>query len=171
MTMASGPQEGGARCWLDHYPAGTPHTIDDRVNRTLVDMFEESQRKFAKCAALESFGKRLTYAEIGDLANSIAAYLQSCGVKKGDRVAIMLPNVAAYLPLIFGILKAGGVVVNTNPLYTPRELVHQITDAGARKIFYLSLFEETVAAAISAGVQLDLMVRVEVGDLIASRAC
>ena len=166
MNVALAPQEGAGRCWLENYPPAMPHSIDERVNRTLVQLFDEKTRQFANRDAIESFGKRLTYAEIGAVADAVAGYLQSQGLQKGDRVAIMLPNVTAYLPLIFGILKAGGVVVNTNPLYTPRELVHQMLDSGSRKIFYLSLFEETVAAALAQGVPFDVMVRVEVGDLL-----
>jgi long-chain acyl-CoA synthetase len=154
-----------AQRWLAHYPAATPHTIDDRIDRSLVDFFEEKRRDFAARPLLESFGVSLSYAEVGEIADIVGAFLQSCGVKKGDRVAIMLPNVAAYIPIIFGILKTGAVVVNTNPLYTPRELVHQMKDAGARVIFFLSLFEKTVAAA-SRETRFDACVRVEVGDLL-----
>ena len=156
---------GAAPRWLAHYPTATPHTIDDRINRSLVDLFEEKRQIFGARPLVESFGASLSCAEVGDIADSIGAFLQARGIKKGDRVAIMLPNVAAYIPIIFGILKAGAVVVNTNPLYTPRELVHQMQDSGARVIFFLSLFEKTVAAA-SHEIHFDTAVRVEVGDLL-----
>lgn len=165
--MAEGSDPGGslARRWLDNYPPSVPHTIDDRVTRTLVDLLDERRLTYADRPALESFGVSLTYAEVGNIADRIAAFLQGRGVTKGDRVAIMLPNVAAYIPIIFGVLKAGAMVVNTNPLYTPRELAYQMKDSGARAIFYLGLFDATVAAARNE-VPIDLVVRVNVGDLL-----
>ncbi len=165
MAETATSEAGAARCWLAHYPASTPHTIDDRINRSLVDLFEEKRGDNAARPLIESFGVSLSCAEVGGIADRIAAFLQSRGIKKGDRIAIMLPNVAAYIPIIFGILKSGAVVVNTNPLYTPRELVHQMSDAGARVIFFLSLFEKTVAAA-SREISFDTLVRVEAGDLL-----
>lgn len=159
-------REGTAsRPWLANYPDSTPHTIDDRINRTLVDLFEQKRRDFAQRPAIESFGVSLTFTQFGETADAIAAFLQSQGVSKGDRVAIMLPNVAAYLPIVFGILKAGAVVVNTNPLYTPRELTHQLRDSGARVIFFLSLFGDTVSA-VDRDVQINMKVCVEPGDLL-----
>lgn len=165
MADTAAADAGAARRWLAHYPASTPHTIDDLINRSLIDLFEEKRRNFAARPLIESFGVSLSYAEVGEIADAIAAFLQSRGIGKGDRVAIMLPNVAAYIPIIFGVLKTGAVVVNTNPLYTPRELEHQMKDAGTRAIFFLSLFEKTVAAA-SREIRFDASVRVEVGDLI-----
>ncbi|MFN3622471.1 MAG: AMP-binding protein [Hyphomicrobium sp.] len=165
MAEGSGPGVGLSRRWLENYPPSIPHSIDDRVTRTLVELLEEGRRRYADRPALESFGVSLTYAEVGNIADRIAAFLQGRGIAKGDRVAIMLPNVAAYIPIIFGVLKAGAIVVNTNPLYTPRELAHQMKDSGARAIFYLCIFDETVSAARHE-VSFDTVVRVNVGDLL-----
>ncbi|MEJ2124057.1 MAG: AMP-binding protein [Alphaproteobacteria bacterium] len=151
--------------WLQHYPPSTPHNVDDKLGKTLVDLLEESKQQYASRPAVESFGVSLTYAQVDEIANKVAGFLQAKGLVKGDRVAIFMPNVAAYIPILFGVLKAGGIVVNTNPLYTPRELTHQMKDSGAKFIFFLSLFEKTVAAADKA-VSFDTMVRVEVGDLL-----
>lgn len=151
--------------WLEHYPPSTPHNVDGKLGRTLIELFEDSKREYATRPAIESFGASLTYARVGEIADEIASFLQAKGLVKGDRVAIFMPNVAAYIPIIFGVLKAGGIVVNTNPLYTPRELTHQMQDSGAKFIFFLSLFEKTVAAA-NETIAFDTMVRVEVGDLL-----
>ena len=113
------------RPWLDNYPPGVPATLDESAAGTLLDIFDETIRKYSDRPALESFGVRMSYAELGATAEKLAIALQVAGLRKGDRVAIMMPNVMAYPPVIFGILLAGGVVVNVNPLYTPRELRHQ----------------------------------------------
>lgn len=160
------PIEGtSSRRWLANYPPGTPHHIDETSTRTLVDLFDESRRAYGTRPLMDSFGVSMSYGETGEVVDAIAAFLQASGVNKGDRIAIMLPNVAAYLPIIFGALKAGAVVVNTNPLYTPRELLHQMKDSGARVIFFLSLFEDTVVAA-DKELHFGKAIRVEVGDLL-----
>ncbi|MGH8338348.1 MAG: AMP-binding protein, partial [Gammaproteobacteria bacterium] len=112
-----------------------------------------------------SFGVGITYAELAATANAIAAWLQAQDLNRGDRVAIMLPNIAAYFPIVFGILKAGFTVVNVNPLYTPSELSHQLKDSGARIIFVMSRFEPTVKQA-HVGTPLEKVVRVKPGDLL-----
>lgn len=151
--------------WLSAYPAGVPETIDDRISGTINDLFENSIRQFAANTAIESFGVGITYARMGIVANAIAAWLQSQGLGSGDRVAIMMPNVAAYMPIVFGTLKAGCTVVNVNPLYTPRELAHQLRDSGARTIFVLAQFEHTVKTAM-AETPVERVVRVMLGDLL-----
>ena len=117
--------------WLAHYPPNVPATIDVDKAGSLADMFRDSVARHADRPALESFGKRLTYAELGAAATAVASWLQARGLRKGDRVALMMPNVAAYPASIYGVLLAGGVVVNVNPLYTARELSHQLNDSGA----------------------------------------
>ncbi len=165
--MTAGPQNNpyGHRPWLAHYPAGVPHTIDDQITGTLNDLFENSVRKYATNKAIESFGVGLTYAKVGEVANAIASWLQAQGLGSGDRVAIMMPNVAAYIPVVFGALKAGCTVVNVNPLYTPTELAHQLSDSGAKTIFVLAQFEHTVSAATKHA-PVDRVVRVKLGDLL-----
>jgi long-chain acyl-CoA synthetase len=136
-----------ARPWLASYPAYASAEIDDAHIGSLCDMFRQSASVFADRPAIESFGARLTYAEVYAAAVAVASFLQAQGLEKGQRVAIMSPNVASYPPILFGILLAGGVVVNVNPLYRPNELEHQINDSGARFIFVLENFAHTVAEA------------------------
>ena len=153
------------RPWFASYAPGVPHSIDGQMSGTINDLLDNSVRDFAANAAIESFGVTLTYAKLGQIATAIAAWLQATGLAPGDRVAIMMPNVAAYIPIAFGILKAGGTVVNVNPLYTPHELAHQLKDSGTRTIFVLAQFEHTVKAALP-DAPLDRVIRVKLGDLL-----
>ena len=166
-TVAAATHEAGApdRPWLKSYPPGVPATIDEGALTSLAEMFRESVRAFADRPAVESFGKRMTYAELGKAADAVAAWLQGQGLRRGDRVAIMLPNVMAYPAILHGVLTAGYTVVNVNPLYTPRELVHQLRDAGARVLFVLENFGHTVEEA-SPDLRLDKVVVVTPGDLM-----
>jgi long-chain acyl-CoA synthetase len=153
------------RPWLRFYPAQVPHVIDEGRLGTLVDIFRTSLQESADRPAAESFGKRLSYREIGDAAAAVASWLQSQDCRKGDRVAIMLPNVMVYLPILFGALSAGMTVVNVNPLYTPRELAQQLNDSGARILFVLENFGATVEDALSHA-SLERIVIVSPGDLL-----
>ncbi|WP_330083874.1 AMP-binding protein [Methylocystis iwaonis] len=134
------------RPWLASYPAGVPATIDPGRS-TLVDLLRKSAAAYADRPAMESFGARLSYRELTRAAEAVASWLQRQGLEKGDRVAIMSPNVLAYPAILFGVLLAGGVVVNVNPLYTPGELEFQINDAGARFLFVFENFAHTAQAA------------------------
>ncbi|MGA0597437.1 AMP-binding protein [Enterovirga sp. CN4-39] len=154
-----------ARPWLASYPAGVPAEIDLDAVGTLVDIFDESVSRYPERPALESFGKRLTYGELGARAGAVASWLQIQGIGRGDRVAIMLPNVMAYTPILFGTLMAGATVVNVNPLYTPRELAFQLKDAGVRVLFVLENFGATVEA-VRGEVALERVVVVTPGDLL-----
>ena len=154
-----------ARPWFASYGPGVPHSIEDRISGTINDLFERSVRTYANNRLIESFGVGLTYAKAGEIATTVAAWLQAQGLGPGDRVAIMMPNVAAYIPIVFGVLKAGCSVVNVNPLYTASELTHQLTDSGAKTVFVLAQFEHTVKAA-KANAPLDRVVRVHLGDLL-----
>jgi long-chain acyl-CoA synthetase len=149
--------------WLRHYPPGVPATIDEASLGTLADIFDESVRRYPERPAAESFGHRLTYAEMASAAAAVASWLQSQKIGKGDRVAIMLPNVMAYPAILFGALIAGATVVNVNPLYTPRELTHQLQDSGARILFVLENFAHTVEQARD--VRLTTVI-VKPGDLL-----
>jgi long-chain acyl-CoA synthetase len=139
--------------------------IDEAALATLPELFLRSVKAYAARPALESFGKKLTYAQMGAAAEAIASWLQDQGFQKGDRIAIMMPNVMAYPPVLFGILMGGFTVVNVNPLYTPRELTHQLDDAGARAIFVLENFAHTVEAS-SKSLKLDRIVMVSAGDFL-----
>jgi long-chain acyl-CoA synthetase len=160
---ARAPADGAARPWLASYPSGVPAEIDVAGLGTLVDLFQSSVAAFADRPAMLCFGSTMTYATLGQQARDLAAWLQGQGLAKGDRVAIMLPNVPAYAVAIFGVLLAGGVVVNTNPLYTPRECAQQINDSGARILIVLENFGATVAAALP-DVTLDRVALVGPGD-------
>ncbi len=137
-----------ARPWLASYPPSVPAEIDLARLGTLVDLFETSAATFSDRPAMLCFGSAMTYATLSQQARDLAAWLEAEGLAKGDRVAIMLPNVPAYAVAIFGVLLAGGTVVNTNPLYTPRELTQQLNDSGARILIVLENFGATVASAL-----------------------
>jgi long-chain acyl-CoA synthetase len=151
------------RPWLSAYPPGIPAELDVDGLGTLVDLFEECTARSAARPALESFGARISYAALGASAEAVAAWLAAQGLTKGDRVAIMMPNVAAYPATIFGVLLAGCIVVNVNPLYTPRELTAQLNDSGARILFVLENFAHTVVQALP-DLALDRVVLAGPGD-------
>ncbi|WP_244491781.1 AMP-binding protein [Methylobacterium sp. Leaf361] len=163
-TAGAMPGHGASdRPWLPFYPPGVPAEIDVAGLGTLVDLFETSVTAFASRPAMLCFGSTMTYATLGQQARDLAAWLRGQGLAKGDRVAIMLPNVPAYAVAIFGVLLAGGTVVNANPLYTPRECVQQINDSGARILIVLENFGATIAAALP-DVALERVVLVGPGD-------
>lgn len=154
-----------ARPWLSSYPAQVPKTIDEARIGTLNDIFRQAVADYPNRAAVDSFGTRMTYAVLGREADAVASWLQGQGLKKGDRVAIMLPNVMAFPAILFGVLLAGGTVVNVNPLYTPRELTYQLKDSGARFLFVLENFAATVEESLP-DLTLDRVVLVTPGDLL-----
>jgi long-chain acyl-CoA synthetase len=126
--------------WLKSYPDGVPHTLDPSSYDSLVEMFEESFANFPNRKACEYLGKFMTYQELNDQSKNFAAYLQSLGLEPGSRVAIMLPNVIQFQIAMMGVLRAGFVVVNVNPLYTARELEYQLKDSGASVLVILENF-------------------------------
>jgi len=132
------------KIWLKSYPPGVPAEIDPDQYRSLVQLLEESFVKYAQRNAYVCMDKFLTYGELDQYSHRAAAWLQSRGMQKGARVAIMMPNVLQYPIAIAAILRAGYTVVNVNPLYTPRELEHQLTDAGCEAIIVLENFAHTV---------------------------
>ncbi len=152
------------RPWLRNYPPGVPATIDPSRYASLVAMFDESFQAHRGRDAFICMGKTLTYAEIDESSRAFAAWLQSKGLQRGARVAIMLPNVLQNPIAMIGILRAGMTVVNVNPLYTPRELEFQLKDCGAEAIVVLENFAHTVADVI-ARTPLKQVVIASMGDL------
>lgn len=160
------PHFDQGRPWHAHYPAVVPPAIDLAAVGTVADIFRDGVAQYADRPALESFGKEMSYAELGRTADAIAFWLHSRGLKKGDRVAIMMPNVMAYPPVLFGILLAGLTVVNVNPLYTARELTQQLADSGAKALFVLENFGHTVEEAWRSLPGLETVIVVAPGDLL-----
>ncbi len=138
------------RIWLSSYPSGVPYDVPDSPYPSLVSLMEESFRQYGDRVAYSFMGANQTFAQTDRLSQAFAAYLQGLGLNKGDRVAIMMPNVPQYPVAVAAILRAGYVVVNVNPLYTPRELEHQLKDAGAKAIVIIENFANTLQKCIAA---------------------
>ncbi|CAN5760041.1 long-chain fatty acid--CoA ligase [soil metagenome] len=138
------------RPWLSAYPAGVPADIDTSQYPSLVALMDEAFTKYAARTAYSFMGKDITYGQTDSLSAALAAYLQSLGLAKGDRVAIMMPNVPQYPVAVAAILRAGFVVVNVNPLYTPRELEHQLKDSGSKAIIIIENFATTLEQCLAA---------------------
>ena len=151
------------RIWLKHYPEGVPADIDASQYPSLVALMDESFKKFANRTAYSFMGKDVSYAETDAQSRAVAGYLQSLGLARGDRVAIMMPNVPQYPATVAGILRAGYVVVNVNPLYTARELEHQMKDSGAKAIVIIENFAATLQKCI-ANTQIKHVVLASMGD-------
>ncbi|HEV2042667.1 MAG TPA: long-chain-fatty-acid--CoA ligase [Casimicrobiaceae bacterium] len=137
------------KIWLKSYPAGIPAEIDVNEYTSLREVLEESCAKFGSRPAYSCMGRTITFADLDKLSAAFGAFLQGRGLTKGTRVALMMPNVLQYPVCLFGILRAGCTVVNVNPLYTPRELEHQLTDSGAEMIVVVENFAYTLAEVIS----------------------
>ena len=136
------------RIWLKQYPPGVPTDIDPTQYQSLVALLEESFAKFADRKAFICMDKAITYRELDEMSTALGAYLQSKGLQKGARVALMMPNVLQYPVATAAVLRAGFAVVNVNPLYTPRELEHQLKDSGAEAIIVLENFATTVQQVV-----------------------
>ncbi len=137
------------RIWLKSYPSGVPADINPGQYPSLVALMEEAFSKYADRVAYSFMGKEITYGQTDSLSKAFAAYLQGLGLARGDRVAIMMPNVPQYPVAVAAILRAGFVVVNVNPLYTPRELEHQLKDSGAKAIVIIENFATTLEQCIT----------------------
>ncbi len=133
------------RIWLKSYPAGVPAEIETGRLTSLAQLLSHACSTYRDRPAYEQFGRVLTYAQLDELSQAFAAWLQAAGLAKGDRIALMLPNTLQYPIALFGALRAGLIVVNTNPLYTGRELEHQLIDSGAAAIVVLENFAHVVA--------------------------
>ena len=153
------------KIWLQSYEAGVPAEIDISRYESIISVFEESVQKYGAQTAFENMGKSLSYAELGRQAQQFASFLQNTlKLPRGERVAVMLPNVLQYPIAIFGILQAGLVVVNTNPLYTPRELEHQLNDSGATTIIVLENFANTLELVLPK-TQIKNVIVATIGDM------
>jgi long-chain acyl-CoA synthetase len=153
------------RVWLGAYPPGVPADIDVTRYTSLVQAFDEWIAKYRDRVAFVSLGSEITYGEVARQARAFAAWLQSQGVRPGDRVALMMPNCFQYPICLFGTLIAGGVVVNVNPLYTVRELRHQLRDSGAQTIVVFENFAKTVQDALPDTDVRNVLVT-QIGDLL-----
>ena len=155
------------RIWLNHYPAGIPPDVDLDEFTSLVDVLRTSCRRFAELPAYSSMGAQMTYAELDRQSLAFAAWLQkSLALRRGDRVAIMMPNLLQYPVAMFGALRAGLVVVNVNPQYTVTELEHQLLDSGAAAVVVLENFAQTLQQVMERNPALKLaVVTTEVGDM------
>ncbi|OYY64836.1 MAG: long-chain fatty acid--CoA ligase [Burkholderiales bacterium 28-67-8] len=153
------------KIWLKQYPPGVPETIDVQACASLVVLMEESFVEYRDRCAYRYMGRSFTFGEVDEMSRALAAYLQGAGLAKGDRVALMMPNVPQYPVAVAAVLRAGCVVVNVNPLYTPRELEHQIKDSGARAIVVIENFATTLQQALPT-LDLGLVVVTGLGDLL-----
>ena len=151
--------------WLKNYPEGVPEEIDLDRYTSILDIYDASIATYTDRVAYVNFGKEMTFGELDRLSEQFAAYLQGLGLQKGDRIALMMPNILQYPVAIFGALKAGLVVVNTNPMYTARELRHQLTDSGARAIVVVENFAHVVQK-VRDEVPVEHIITTRVGDLL-----
>jgi len=154
------------KVWLASYPEGVPELIPDPPYSSLTDMMNASMKKYASRKAYTNMGSSITFGELDELSNRFAHYLlYELNLKKGDRVAIMLPNVNQYPIALCGILKAGLVVVNVNPLYTPRELKHQLSDSRAKTIIILENFANVLSEVIHE-TSIEKVILTKMGDML-----
>jgi long-chain acyl-CoA synthetase len=154
-----------AKPWLASYPSVVPAEIGAPLANSIGELLVTACQQYASRPAFTCMGKSLTYAELEKLSTSFGAYLQSTGMKEGARVAIMMPNVLQYPVVMMGALRGGYTIVNVNPLYTPRELEHQLKDSGAEAIVILENFAATLQAVI-AKTQVKHVVVATMGDLL-----
>ena len=154
--------------WNDKRPPGVPNDIDLGAYASVVEVFERSCKKFADRPAFSNMGVTLTYAELDRLSAAFAAYLQRhTDLKPGERIAVQMPNILQYPIAVFGALRAGLIVVNTNPLYTAREMKHQFKDAGVRALVYVNLFGHLVQEVLP-DTSIDYLIEARMGDMLPS---
>jgi len=151
--------------WLKRYDARIPSTIDADRYPALINMFEETFKKYKSQVAFDCMGKSLTFGELDNLSNHFAAYLIHIGMKPGDRIALMMPNMLQYPIALFGALRAGMIVVNTNPLYTPREMEHQFCDSGTTTIVIAENFASNLQKIVT-NTPIRHVILTAIGDLL-----
>lgn len=155
------------KIWLKSYPPGVPAEIDADAYQSLVQIFENTVRDYPQCPAYFNFGVTLNYSQIDEYSRAFAAYLQEeLKLKKGDRIAIMMPNILQYPIVMYGALRAGLVVVNVNPLYTPDELTHQVNDSGADTIVVVENFANTVEQSLPNLTTLKNIIVTSIGEML-----
>jgi long-chain acyl-CoA synthetase len=154
------------KAWLKSYPDGMPETVDVNAYQSVVAVFEQAVSEYSDRPAFSNLGTTLTYSEMDQLTGHLASYLQRLpNMRKGDRVAIMMPNVLQNPITIFAVLRAGFIVVNTNPLYTPRELKHQLADSGAKAIIVMENFCSTLTEVIDE-TPIQHVITTQLGDML-----
>lgn len=151
--------------WLQNYPAGVPVNIDPNQYPRLLDMLEECFQKYRDLPAFVFMGKTLTFGEVDELSKTFAAYLHSRGLEPGDRIALMMPNMLQYPIALFGSLRAGLILVNTNPLYTPREMKHQFIDSGAKAIIIAENFAANLQQILPE-TQIKTIILTSIGEML-----
>ena len=152
--------------WLDAYPKGVRAEVDCGSGQSLLDLFEGIFSRYGDLPAFSNMGREITYTELDRYSKCFASYLlNDLKLKKGDRVAIMMPNLLQYPVCLYGILRAGLVVVNVNPLYTAPELEHQLRDSGAKAIVILANFAHTLQQALNK-VSVDHIIVTKIGDML-----
>jgi len=153
------------RPWLKLYPSGMPANINADAYTRLIDMVEECFQKYSDRPAFTCMGKTLTYRQVDEMSNAFGAYLQSRGLEPGDRIALMMPNLLQYPIAMFGALRAGLVIVNTNPLYTPREMKHQFIDSGVKAILVAENFAANLEQVISE-TSINTVILTSIGEML-----
>ncbi len=151
--------------WLKNYPKGIPANIDESAYPSLVALLEETFKKFAEKKAFSCMGKEMTYAQVDKYSTQFGAYLHSRGLEPGDKVALMMPNLLQYPIALFGCLRAGLVIVNTNPLYTPREMRHQFTDSGVKAIVICENFAANLQEVLP-DTQIKTIIVTSIGEML-----
>jgi len=156
------------KIWLEHYPPGVPAEIDTRKYRSIGDLFQSNTAIYRDRPAYINMGRTISFGDLERLSRAFGAWLQGKGLAKGARVAVMMPNCLQYPVCVFGILRAGYVVVNVNPLYTARELEHQLKDSGAEAIVILENFAHVLQQVI-ARTPVKHVVVAALGDLLGAK--
>ncbi len=162
---AKKPTKNEEKIWLKSYPPEIAHEIPELSYSSVAGLLEDACKKYASSPAFTCMGKSINYSELDEKSKIIAGWLQAKGLKKGDRVAIMMPNILQYTVVLPAVLRAGYVVVNVNPLYTPRELEHQLKDSGAKAIFVLENFATTFEQ-VRSKVGVEHVVVTSMGDML-----
>lgn len=151
--------------WLKHYPEGVPYEINPEQYPSLIELMEEGFEKYADKSAYSNMGKELSFGQMDILSKNFAAYLQSIGLLAGDRIAIQMPNCLQYPVALFGAIRAGLTIVNTNPLYTPREMKHQFSDSGAKAIVIVENFASNLEKVLQEP-NIQHVITTQLGDLL-----
>ncbi len=154
------------KIWFKNYPKGIPHEINPDEYSSIVDLFEKSCAKYRNLPAFVNMDKTITFGDLDRLSRNFAAYLQNVlALKKGDRIALQMPNMLQYPVALFGALRAGLVIVNTNPLYTPREMEHQFKDSGAKAVVILANMAHNLEKVLKV-TPIEHVIVTEIGDLL-----